>query len=393
MRIRIRPKPPKPKGAKPKVKPGVATSIAAAVRMATTVNDWEIEDSAEEEDAFSEVAGEPEENEDAGGQTLLGGEEGNLGPSDVEWSGSLPLVYQLPRSARPPVYFFIDKRYQVYEAAGTGLHVSPLRKAIAWAIAQHIEDNNISLDESGAWRDIPYIGNDAELRKKAIKHWEVRCNSLGNEIDRSLAHFILNALNRHAEHDAEGVSALTDSLESADSSTTTTRKGDLAVDLRKFLGRYPLSHALGTTHSLLEVLSPALERIKELGLLSSWSVDSVESWKLRITPYHEFVSSRKLDQGLNKYGAEYKSFAIILPNGDVIVPQALIYCAGKKRRATRAGALRALADAKAHKAPPPKELVGEAWTKKHWQSFEKAQRQSKRKPARQPARKKKSAKV
>lgn len=75
------------------------------------------------------------------------------------------------------------------------------------------------------------------------------------------------------------------------------------------------------------------------------------------------------DFGLRRVGKALKSFAIMLPNGDVIAVQALLDDARKKKRATRAAALRT---AKSQ----PFELAGDLWSVNDWRRFEINQRQA-----------------
>jgi hypothetical protein len=81
------------------------------------------------------------------------------------------------------------------------------------------------------------------------------------------------------------------------------------------------------------------------------------------------VESITDDLGLRRLGKALKSFAIMLPNGDVITVQALLDEARKKKRATRAAALR-LAESR------PFELAGDLWSAKDWRRFEINQRQA-----------------
>jgi hypothetical protein len=90
----------------------------------------------------------------------------------------------------------------------------------------------------------------------------------------------------------------------------------------------------------------------------------------------------RLDVALKNFGSEYKAFGIILANGDVVTPQALIDRAREKtvnpRRATRAGLLRAVADARAAGLGRPTAVAGEEWKDKElWTAFEDAQREAK----------------
>lgn len=83
------------------------------------------------------------------------------------------------------------------------------------------------------------------------------------------------------------------------------------------------------------------------------------------------------DFALNEKGQRLKQFAIMLPNGEAVAVQALIDSAGKsekKKKVTRAAALR-MALAK------PAEVNRESWTPKDWEAFEKAQRESAKRPS------------
>jgi len=65
----------------------------------------------------------------------------------------------------------------------------------------------------------------------------------------------------------------------------------------------------------------------------------------------------------------FLDFAIRLPNGDVIAPKALLKLARDGKRATRAGALRQLADA-------PDRVAGEEWSASDWRGFRQSQSNS-----------------
>jgi len=83
-------------------------------------------------------------------------------------------------------------------------------------------------------------------------------------------------------------------------------------------------------------------------------------------------AARRLDNALDKYGRAVRSFAVMLPNGDVVSLDAL---AGQRPwareglKATRAAALR-LAEEK------PGQLAGEAWTENDWRNFQRVQNQA-----------------
>jgi hypothetical protein len=248
----------------------------AVVHSIVLAADLEYEEAAEEQDDHSPLATDPEENLDAGGSLLIDGDEAIRGPSDREGFGDLRLIHELPKSARPPVYFFIDEFFAVHPLGSTVAQPAEMRLAIARAIAHHLKSKAVVLRERGDWRHIPCIGRDADLMRLA------QSQMVGERV--------------------------------------ATRSG----------------------------------------------------------------KSMSLNVGLNKYGAEYKAFAIVLSNGDVVTPQALINPASRSKakpsRATRAAALRALADASAVGAERPAELAGESWNEKRWNAFEKAQRQAGRKP-------------
>ncbi len=71
-----------------------------------------------------------------------------------------------------------------------------------------------------------------------------------------------------------------------------------------------------------------------------------------------------------------KAFAILLPNGDVITPKALIDDAQAGMKASRAGALRQLAEQGTSEGPS--ELAGEDWTPLHWSAFRKSEKEARR---------------
>lgn len=85
------------------------------------------------------------------------------------------------------------------------------------------------------------------------------------------------------------------------------------------------------------------------------------------------AAADELKGRLEKVGRVLKWFAIELPNGDVVTVQALIDAAARSKRATRAAALRTLADAEA-RGEKPRELAGETWTQRDWSAFQRAQR-------------------
>jgi hypothetical protein len=77
--------------------------------------------------------------------------------------------------------------------------------------------------------------------------------------------------------------------------------------------------------------------------------------------------SAQLASMLHSVGSDLKAFAILLPSGDVVTPQALINEAQKNKRATRAAALRLAAER-------PSQLAGEPWSAQEWERFETTQR-------------------
>jgi hypothetical protein len=333
---------------------GVGTRVTAQVRLETIVADEAFQDAAEEEDEFAPLAAEPEEDIDAGGSVFLDGDGGVRGPSDYEWLDALPLIHQLPASARPPVYFFIDELYRLHSLSRSEVKPSPVRRAIALAIARHLELSNVELREPGAWRNIPFIGNDARLRKLAISHLEDWLESMPDGLQLKFASALLSAL----EKKKSGRELPT-------------------IELRKLLSTpKSLVPAPRRFDELMDELLPVVEQLGAMEVISRFRVKSEEDWQVEFAPHPDFVSSSKLRIGLNKYGEEYKAFGIVLANGDVITPQALICLASKKRRATRAAALRALADAKAAGLAPPTEVAGEPWDKTLWQRFKDSQRKS-----------------
>ncbi len=264
----------------PSVGPGHGgLKTAAVLHAAVIAADEQYEQASEEQDDLAPVAAEPPEDSDAGGWLLMDGDAGIRGPSDLESSSHLPLLHKLPKSARPPVYFFIDEEYTVHALGSPNAAPAEMRYAIALAIALHLKEYEVKLTQPGDWRHIPCIGTDAQLRGLAIKAFE-----------------------------ASNVAS---------------------------------SGSLGSNSSL------------------------------------------SIKTGLNKYGAEYKAFAIVLSNADVITPQALINQAQKGKRATRAGALRALADAN-RDASYPTLLAGEAWDEKTWEKFTRVQNKAKNDQRRTP---------
>ena len=147
---------------------GTGPRITSGVHAATFEADLEQEEAAEEQDDDSPLSYDPEEDLDGGSSGLLDGEEFIRGPSDREPLEYLPLLHELPKSARPPVYFFIDESFQVHPLRFSEAEPAEMRLAIAYAIAHHLRSNDIQLREPGDWRHIPRIGSDADLRKLAI---------------------------------------------------------------------------------------------------------------------------------------------------------------------------------------------------------------------------------
>jgi hypothetical protein len=75
----------------------------------------------------------------------------------------------------------------------------------------------------------------------------------------------------------------------------------------------------------------------------------------------------RLSAALAKVGSDLKSFAIMLPNGDVITPQTLMNQAREGKRATRAAVLRL-------RAKRPDRIADETWTANDWKVFDQTQR-------------------
>ena len=211
-----------------------------------------LETATGDEELPEEDPKEPQELEDVGDSE--GSLEGtkSLSPFDQEWLEPLPLVSHLPRRARPPVLFRIDKHFTVHPLDRSEGWFSTLRSAIASAIARHLRESNTPLSTIGDWCNMPAIGSDEEL---------------------------------------------------------------LAL----------------------------------------------------VSPEHR----ENVKKQLHYRGGPLKAFAILLPNGDVITPQALIDLTQEGKHATRAGALRVA-------TRRPKELAGEPWSSKDWTRFENAQSKAKK---------------
>ncbi len=207
-----------------------------------------------EEELKTEATEEPRESfelEDFGDSEVALEGETAQSPFDREWTSQLPLVYQLPRRARPLVLFRIDENFEVHYRGRKHNSSSQLRLLIARAIAEHLKNNQVALSAPGDWRQLP---------------------------------------------------------------------------------------ALETDEKLLDLLGE---------------------------------DRPKLDRVIGKIGSEIKAFAILLPNGDVVTPQALINAAKKGKRATRAAALRMALQ-------KPTRLAGENWSEKDWHDFENTQRKKER---------------
>ncbi len=92
----------------------------------------------------------------------------------------------------------------------------------------------------------------------------------------------------------------------------------------------------------------------------------------------ELAPSEKRDDlksVLENHSGFLRAFALMLPNGDVVTPAALVYPARAGKRATRAAALRQMSS-----RPPT--LAGEPWSEKDWNEFERAQNVSARRARR-----------
>jgi hypothetical protein len=93
---------------------------------------------------------------------------------------------------------------------------------------------------------------------------------------------------------------------------------------------------------------------------------------------------------LEHMGSDLKAFALTLPSGDVVTPQALINLAHDERKATRVKGERSLrfsgkratrAGALRVSSQKPSELAGEVWTEEDWGRFEETQRKKEKKVA------------
>lgn len=89
---------------------------------------------------------------------------------------------------------------------------------------------------------------------------------------------------------------------------------------------------------------------------------------------------------LEHMGSDLKAFAIALPSGDVVTPQALINLARDERRSTRAkdntdlelpGRRATRAAALRLSSQKPGEIAGESWSERDWSRFEDTQRKKK----------------
>lgn len=236
-------------------KPKVWANLATVLRQ-----EHMVEQAAESEDETEPESPEQHELDNVGVSDIsLQGEEGETW-FDQEWTDALPLLWQLPRYARPPVLYWIDPQFAVHPLFRGSKAVSTLQNAIAHAIATHLKNEGVGLSRPGDWQHIPAIGSRAKLT----------------------------------------------------------------------------------------ALAPEEHR------------ETVEYW-------------------LNKRPGMLQSFALVLPDGDVVAPEALMDAATERRRASRAGVLRATAGWHPLSTPStgsPLQIAGERWTKSDLQSFKKSQKQS-----------------
>lgn len=117
-------------------------------------------------------------------------------------------------------------------------------------------------------------------------------------------------------------------------------------------------------------LEPDLELIRvPLGWCQIPALGNADAL-LSLTAHDSEVNLDDLRAKLKSRGKFLLSFGVLLPSGECITPNTLIKSASKTKRASLAGALRMA-------SMRPERLAGEAWTKKDWVQFEKAQKESK----------------
>lgn len=110
----------------------------------------------------ADAAVEPPEREDYGdSEQWFGGEPEN--PFEQDRTGPLPLLAELPRSARPVVRFAIDADYSVHPLDVGNDAYSGVRRVLASAVARHLRFHGVLLKEPGDWCQIPAIGSDDQM--------------------------------------------------------------------------------------------------------------------------------------------------------------------------------------------------------------------------------------
>lgn len=255
-----------------RVQPGVDVRVRGRIQtdqaLKQTAAIVAAEESGDEEIPPVEDSPEPPEVEAWGDSDVAVNGVDAASPFDFEWASRLPLIRQLPRRARPPVRFYIDERLEVHKIGVGEDDITNLQHLIAAAVAKHIEDQHVRLEQPGDWCHIPAITDD------------------------------------------EG---------------------------------------------LIELVAPG---------------DSRETLRHR----------------LEHMGSDLKAFAIALPSGDVVTPQALINLARDERRSTRAkdktdlglpGTRATRAAALRLSSQRPGEIAGEPWSERDWSRFEDTQRKKK----------------
>lgn len=156
------------------------------------------EEEDEQDERVESEPPEPPEVEDAGDSSAHVEDESAGSEFDRAWYGHLPLMRQLPRRLRPPVRYRIDAEFAVrplYPKTPDRLADDPLyrkkaasehlEQTVAEAIAEHLRQKDVHLDQPGDWCRIPCIGGDDALVKLIPKqHAQLidtkRFHSIGN---------------------------------------------------------------------------------------------------------------------------------------------------------------------------------------------------------------------
>lgn len=281
---------------------------------------------------------------------------------------TLPPLEEVPERRRPRVRYRIEADFAV-----RALQRPPvdLERAVAEAIARHIEETGTTLQKPGDWCAIPCIGGDAGLARLIPDDAK---DVLGAEEIKTFGSVLKNFAIELPNGDVVTPQALMDAARSPDvrydiESVPADREGGrprLVVrnkgkkNIKRDAIEGPIAHAVARC-------------LEAIGFTGEYSIDWSRAKSVALSTLVPDNVRQALGDSVDRV---MKGFAIRLPNDERVTPQDFLDPESRRKRTTRSAALRLAAD---HPHAMPS---GETWSDADWDSFEDTQRRNERRAAR-----------